>query len=997
MSIWLNQAVKGYRDKSGNALTNAHLLGLFHRLCKLLFYRIKPVFVFDGKAPELKKETLQRRRIRKGDATKKAKLTSAKILDNYVRSQAVAHQLKQQTHAINKVLARGQEGIQDVLGQRTKKLEKDLFELPPSQEDDDALEDSDDNEEYREDLLRQLNVTDIHQMDVKSKEFLDLPKEIQYELLSELTERRKQSSWNKLHEMPKSASGFSGFQLERLINRQRVQKTKENVGKQIGHESAMQMDSNLFVGDIQGIKKAKAEAKRVMSSSSGAHYVLLQGLSQSQRDDANDDDDDEVEILEPTNCKSSNRCGGLLSLKKEVIDSESEEDDIYQDEILKVIQSEAAVSKLEPQPGPSKSTELTSSSDDEDDFEDVETSNTTTAIQIDFNPTKQIAAEDDIFADIFEGEKKDEDINEQNESTENDISGDEEDASKNMAETMKQSDHLYLKIASKYLEQPKAEPEKKPPIEEDDPFDELDKETDNLIREMKANENEQRLLKIKNLDQLQSDETTASKNILSMKDHSTSKVLSGLGVSSIPQDEYEKRVSKELTKEENGVFGDAVSGFTRSKQDQNVQDAPDLHDDVEIDHSILSKLDQEGEEFSQDELLELQNKLAKEQQGLIAERGQLERLSATITDQMYAECQELLQLFGIPWIVAPSEAEAQCAFLDMNNLTHGTITDDSDVWVFGGQRIYKNFFNQDKHCEFFTSTDVAKHFGLSREKLILLALLTGSDYTDGVESVGPVTALEILAEFPGPGLTPLKLFKSWWDESHKNVAAPPGSKLREKLRRLQLPENFPSERISSAYTNPEVDNSSEKFTWAIPNFVAIRDFATEKFGWSRGKVDEIIKPMIKKMSVKVSQERIDNFFTSTRISLPEKGQFQASKRVKQAIGKFTGVNPEKEKSPAVKRLNSRERKTAKKTKIEARVAPKANVETGPPIATVKPPVDWKAEEKKKAEEAKKKAIEVMKKFQAAKKAKRGKKAEKRNVVKRVVMADHNLSESDSSD
>ena len=46
----------------------------------------------------------------------------------------------------------------------------------------------------------------------------------------------------------------------------------------------------------------------------------------------------------------------------------------------------------------------------------------------------------------------------------------------------------------------------------------------------------------------------------------------------------------------------------------------------------------------------------------------------------------LLQLFGIPWIVSPSEAEAQCAFLDMNNLTHGTITDDSDVWIFGGQR-----------------------------------------------------------------------------------------------------------------------------------------------------------------------------------------------------------------------------------------------------------------------------------------------------------------------
>jgi len=50
--------------------------------------------------------------------------------------------------------------------------------------------------------------------------------------------------------------------------------------------------------------------------------------------------------------------------------------------------------------------------------------------------------------------------------------------------------------------------------------------------------------------------------------------------------------------------------------------------------------------------------------------------------------------------------------LDANGLSHGTITDDSDVWVFGGQKVYKNFFNQSKHCEQFMASDIAKHFGL---------------------------------------------------------------------------------------------------------------------------------------------------------------------------------------------------------------------------------------------------------------------------------------------
>lgn len=58
ISIWLNQAVKGVRDREGNSVQNAHLLTLFHRICKLLFFRIRPVFVFDGDAPLLKKQTL---------------------------------------------------------------------------------------------------------------------------------------------------------------------------------------------------------------------------------------------------------------------------------------------------------------------------------------------------------------------------------------------------------------------------------------------------------------------------------------------------------------------------------------------------------------------------------------------------------------------------------------------------------------------------------------------------------------------------------------------------------------------------------------------------------------------------------------------------------------------------------------------------------------------------------------------------------------------------
>jgi len=57
-SIWLYQFLKAMRDDEGNVLRSAHILGFFRRICKLLFHNIKPIFVFDGGVPELKRLTV---------------------------------------------------------------------------------------------------------------------------------------------------------------------------------------------------------------------------------------------------------------------------------------------------------------------------------------------------------------------------------------------------------------------------------------------------------------------------------------------------------------------------------------------------------------------------------------------------------------------------------------------------------------------------------------------------------------------------------------------------------------------------------------------------------------------------------------------------------------------------------------------------------------------------------------------------------------------------
>ncbi|CAI2164431.1 13526_t:CDS:2 [Funneliformis geosporum] len=89
LDIWLYQFLTAMRDKEGNGLKNAHLLGFFRRICKLLFYNIKPVFVFDGGAPELKRLTLNERRKRRTGNANNLQKTAEKLLSAQLRLQAI--------------------------------------------------------------------------------------------------------------------------------------------------------------------------------------------------------------------------------------------------------------------------------------------------------------------------------------------------------------------------------------------------------------------------------------------------------------------------------------------------------------------------------------------------------------------------------------------------------------------------------------------------------------------------------------------------------------------------------------------------------------------------------------------------------------------------------------------------------------------------------------------------------------------------------------------
>ena len=243
-----------------------------------------------------------------------------------------------------------------------------------------------------------------------------------------------------------------------------------------------------------------------------------------------------------------------------------------------------------------------------------------------------------------------------------------------------------------------------------------------------------------------------------------------------------------------------------------------------------------------------------------------------VTQTMITECQMLLSLFGLPYVTAPMEAEAQCAELVHLGLVDGIITDDSDVFLFGGTRIYKNMFNAAKFVECYLTSDLEREYNLTREKLISFAHLLGSDYTEGIPGVGPVTALEILTEFPEDegGLT---AFRDWWSTAQltdpKTLSAETTphfaflKKYRKQLTRLFLPPHFPDQRVEAAYLDPEVDSDPQPFQWGVPDLNALRHFLMSTIGWSQDRTDEILVPVIRDMNrreTEGTQSNITRFF-----------------------------------------------------------------------------------------------------------------------------------------
>jgi flap endonuclease-1 len=131
-------------------------------------------------------------------------------------------------------------------------------------------------------------------------------------------------------------------------------------------------------------------------------------------------------------------------------------------------------------------------------------------------------------------------------------------------------------------------------------------------------------------------------------------------------------------------------------------------------------------------------------------------MTAHLSTSLLADAKRLLTLLGLPYVEAPSEAEAQAAHMAQQKSVWAAASKDYDALLFGAPRLAR--FVTIGGTEFLPTKGIARSvepelinleeclasWGVTREQLVDAAILVGTDFAPGMKGVGPKRALALV-------------------------------------------------------------------------------------------------------------------------------------------------------------------------------------------------------------------------------------------------------------
>ncbi|HVH14986.1 MAG TPA: flap endonuclease-1 [Candidatus Angelobacter sp.] len=232
--------------------------------------------------------------------------------------------------------------------------------------------------------------------------------------------------------------------------------------------------------------------------------------------------------------------------------------------------------------------------------------------------------------------------------------------------------------------------------------------------------------------------------------------------------------------------------------------------------------------------------------GEVEEAKRYAQATASLKDLMVEDAHRLLDYLGVPYVQAPSEGEAQAAYMAARGDVWAAASQDYDSLLFGATKLVRNLAISGKRKlpmrEAYVQVDpeivelaaTLESLTLTQEQLIDLGILIGTDFNpDGFKGIGPKTALKLLRE----------------NSTIESIA--------QKDLDFQPPPNL--NRIRQIFIQPEV-TSDYNLHWREPQTEELVRFLCGERDFDEERVRTAVERAKSAMSKESGKQTLESFF-----------------------------------------------------------------------------------------------------------------------------------------
>ncbi len=211
------------------------------------------------------------------------------------------------------------------------------------------------------------------------------------------------------------------------------------------------------------------------------------------------------------------------------------------------------------------------------------------------------------------------------------------------------------------------------------------------------------------------------------------------------------------------------------------------------------------------------------------------RSATRVDDEIIRTSKDLLRLMGLPTVQAPGEGEAQATHMAIKGDARYVVSQDYDTLLFGAPALVRNLTVSGKrkirgrtitvNPERLVLAEILAGLKITREELIQIGILCGTDFNPGVPGVGAKTGLKIVQK--GEFL----------------------AKIEEKV------PDFDPAPVMDIFLHPHV---TDEYTleWGHPDVLGIKKMLCEGYDFSVERVEKAME----NFCVKAGQKTLEAWF-----------------------------------------------------------------------------------------------------------------------------------------